>query len=85
MFPLTSCHLFFLPFKPLWRFTDSQIDGRLLVYRSEDIRNLSRIASPKTCGYIQAEARDLLPESARGDWDIQEVHQENGECSRTRG
>uniref|UniRef100_A0A8C4I3P0 ADAM metallopeptidase domain 17 n=1 Tax=Dicentrarchus labrax TaxID=13489 RepID=A0A8C4I3P0_DICLA len=36
--------------EPLWRFTDSPIDGRLLVYRSEDIKNLSRIASPKVCG-----------------------------------
>lgn len=41
-------------------------DGRLLVYRSEDIRNLSRLASPKVCGYIHAGAQDLLPESARG-------------------
>lgn len=42
--------------------------------------NLSRIASPKVCGYIQAEARDLLPESARGDWKSQQaVDQENGE------
>lgn len=85
MFPLTSCHLFSLPFKPLWRFTDSQIDSRLLVYRSEDIINLSRIASPKICGYIHADARDLLPESARGDWDSQEADQENGERSLTRG
>lgn len=85
MFPLTSCHLFSLPLKPLWRFTDSQIDGRLLVYRSEDIKNLSRIASPKICGYIQAEAGDLLPESARGDWDGQEADQKNGERSLTGG
>ncbi|CAG10510.1 unnamed protein product, partial [Tetraodon nigroviridis] len=64
--------------EPLWRFTDSEIDNRLLVYRSEDITNLSRIASPKICGYIQAEARDLLPELAKGDWDIQEAAHENG-------
>uniref|UniRef100_A0A672ICY9 Disintegrin and metalloproteinase domain-containing protein 17-like n=1 Tax=Salarias fasciatus TaxID=181472 RepID=A0A672ICY9_SALFA len=47
--------------EPLWRFVDAPTDGRLLVYRSDDIRNLSRIASPKVCGYIHAEARDLLP------------------------
>uniref|UniRef100_I3J731 ADAM metallopeptidase domain 17a n=1 Tax=Oreochromis niloticus TaxID=8128 RepID=I3J731_ORENI len=41
--------------EPLWRFTDSPTDGRLLVYRSEDIKNLSRIASPKVCGYVNAE------------------------------
>uniref|UniRef100_A0A8C4I1R6 ADAM metallopeptidase domain 17 n=1 Tax=Dicentrarchus labrax TaxID=13489 RepID=A0A8C4I1R6_DICLA len=51
--------------EPLWRFTDSPIDGRLLVYRSEDIKNLSRIASPKVCGYVHAEAKDLLPQNAR--------------------
>uniref|UniRef100_A0A3Q4BB76 Uncharacterized protein n=1 Tax=Mola mola TaxID=94237 RepID=A0A3Q4BB76_MOLML len=55
--------------EPLWRFTDSPIDSRLLVYRSEDIRNLSRLASPKVCGYVQAETKDLLPQNARGDWD----------------
>ncbi|XP_036928148.1 disintegrin and metalloproteinase domain-containing protein 17a isoform X1 [Acanthopagrus latus] len=51
--------------EPLWRFTNSPVDGRLLVYRSEDIRNLSRIASPKVCGYVHAEAKDLLPQTAR--------------------
>lgn len=72
-----------LPMQPLWRFTDSPNDGRLLVYRSDDIRNLSRIASPKVCGYIHAETKDLLPQTARRDWDRQEeVGQENGElCS----
>uniref|UniRef100_A0A8C3AFP8 ADAM metallopeptidase domain 17a n=1 Tax=Cyclopterus lumpus TaxID=8103 RepID=A0A8C3AFP8_CYCLU len=37
---------------PLWRFTDSPADGRLLVYRSDNIKNLTRIVSPKVCGYI---------------------------------
>lgn len=58
--------------EPLWRFTDSPSDNRLLVYRSEDIKNLSRIVSPKVCGYIHAETKDLLPQSARRDWDGQE-------------
>uniref|UniRef100_A0AAR2LBY4 ADAM metallopeptidase domain 17a n=1 Tax=Pygocentrus nattereri TaxID=42514 RepID=A0AAR2LBY4_PYGNA len=48
--------------EPLWRITETSPDGRLLVYRSEDIRNISRLASPKVCGYISAEAQDLLPE-----------------------
>uniref|UniRef100_A0A674F1W5 ADAM metallopeptidase domain 17 n=1 Tax=Salmo trutta TaxID=8032 RepID=A0A674F1W5_SALTR len=52
--------------EPLWRFTEVPPDGRLLVYRSEDIRNLSRLASPKVCGYIHAGAQDLLPEAAKG-------------------
>uniref|UniRef100_A0AAZ3NNL4 Peptidase M12B propeptide domain-containing protein n=1 Tax=Oncorhynchus tshawytscha TaxID=74940 RepID=A0AAZ3NNL4_ONCTS len=48
--------------EPLWRFTASPPDGRLLVYRSEDI---SRLASPKVCGYVKADYNDLLPESVR--------------------
>ncbi|XP_037097518.1 disintegrin and metalloproteinase domain-containing protein 17a isoform X2 [Syngnathus acus] len=57
--------------EPLWRFTDSADDGRLLVYRSEDIKNLSRIASPKVCAYMHA--KDLLPESAGAGWEEPEV------------
>ncbi|XP_077477036.1 disintegrin and metalloproteinase domain-containing protein 17a isoform X1 [Stigmatopora argus] len=57
--------------EPLWRFTESVDDGRLLVYRSEDIKNLSRIASPKVCGYVHAQ--DLLPESIEAGWDGPEV------------
>ncbi|XP_069008393.1 disintegrin and metalloproteinase domain-containing protein 17a isoform X1 [Embiotoca jacksoni] len=57
--------------EPLWRFLDSPVDDRLLVYRSDNIRNLSRIVSPKVCGYIHAEAKDLLPQAARRDWEGQ--------------
>uniref|UniRef100_A0A674BHF8 ADAM metallopeptidase domain 17 n=1 Tax=Salmo trutta TaxID=8032 RepID=A0A674BHF8_SALTR len=48
--------------EPLWRFTSAPPDGRLLVYRPEDIRNISRLASPKVCGYVKADSNDLLPE-----------------------
>uniref|UniRef100_A0A7N6BXK9 ADAM metallopeptidase domain 17a n=1 Tax=Anabas testudineus TaxID=64144 RepID=A0A7N6BXK9_ANATE len=51
--------------EPLWRFMDSPTDGRLLVYRSDDIKNLSRIVSPKVCGYIHAEAENLLPQTVK--------------------
>uniref|UniRef100_A0A673M585 Probable E3 ubiquitin-protein ligase RNF144A-A n=1 Tax=Sinocyclocheilus rhinocerous TaxID=307959 RepID=A0A673M585_9TELE len=47
--------------EPLWRFTESPSDGRLLVYRSEDIKNISRLYSPKVCGYVNADAQGLLP------------------------
>ncbi|XP_033975588.1 LOW QUALITY PROTEIN: disintegrin and metalloproteinase domain-containing protein 17a [Trematomus bernacchii] len=71
--------------EPLWRFTDSPADGRLLVYRSDDIKNLSRIASPKVCGYVHAEANDLLPQTARRSWDRQEeVDQEKGSLHREK-
>uniref|UniRef100_A0A4W5MAM0 Peptidase M12B propeptide domain-containing protein n=1 Tax=Hucho hucho TaxID=62062 RepID=A0A4W5MAM0_9TELE len=48
--------------EPLWRFTAAPPDGRLLVYRSEDI---SRLAWPKVCGYVKTDYNDLLPESVR--------------------
>ncbi|KAF5903401.1 disintegrin and metalloproteinase domain-containing protein 17 isoform X1, partial [Clarias magur] len=51
--------------EPLWRFTEKAPDSRLLVYRSEDIKNISRLASPKVCGYVNAEAQQLLPDEAR--------------------
>ncbi|KAF7231091.1 disintegrin and metalloproteinase domain-containing protein 17 [Nothobranchius furzeri] len=37
--------------EPLWRFTLAPPDGRLLIYRSEDIRNISRLQQPSVCGY----------------------------------
>uniref|UniRef100_A0A674BH30 ADAM metallopeptidase domain 17 n=1 Tax=Salmo trutta TaxID=8032 RepID=A0A674BH30_SALTR len=55
--------------EPLWRFTSAPPDGRLLVYRPEDIRNISRLASPKVCGYVKADSNDLLPESMRSTHD----------------
>ncbi|XP_036398260.1 disintegrin and metalloproteinase domain-containing protein 17-like isoform X2 [Megalops cyprinoides] len=48
--------------EPLWRFTEAPSSGQLLVYRSEDIRNITRLASPKVCGYMDADAKELLPE-----------------------
>ncbi|XP_051951665.1 disintegrin and metalloproteinase domain-containing protein 17 isoform X1 [Xyrauchen texanus] len=51
--------------EPLWRFIEDPRDGRLLVYRSEDIRNVSRMAAPKVCGYINTDASEILPESAQ--------------------
>ncbi|XP_064186496.1 disintegrin and metalloproteinase domain-containing protein 17-like isoform X1 [Anguilla rostrata] len=50
--------------EPLWRFTEAPSGGRLLVYRSQDIRNISRLASPKVCGYLDINAQELLPEGA---------------------
>ncbi|XP_049319607.1 disintegrin and metalloproteinase domain-containing protein 17a isoform X1 [Astyanax mexicanus] len=47
--------------EPLWRVTETEPDGRMLVYRSEDIRNISRLTSPKVCGYASPLAEDLLP------------------------
>uniref|UniRef100_A0A8C9ZLG4 ADAM metallopeptidase domain 17 n=1 Tax=Sander lucioperca TaxID=283035 RepID=A0A8C9ZLG4_SANLU len=47
--------------EPLWRFTESPPDGRLLVYRSEDVRNLSRLAQPAVCGYVTSDPAHILP------------------------
>uniref|UniRef100_A0A8C7ZCU9 ADAM metallopeptidase domain 17a n=1 Tax=Oryzias sinensis TaxID=183150 RepID=A0A8C7ZCU9_9TELE len=60
--------------EPLWRFTESSKDDRLLFYRSDDIKNLSRIASPKVCGYVKADDNDLLPHSSRRSWEDQDEH-----------
>ncbi|KAF4082486.1 hypothetical protein AMELA_G00151910 [Ameiurus melas] len=62
--------------EPLWRLTRGQPDGRLLVYRSEDIRNVSRLAAPKVCGYITAEASQLLPENVRTVTAAEETEEE---------
>ncbi|KAK3563404.1 hypothetical protein QTP86_026234, partial [Hemibagrus guttatus] len=51
--------------EPLWRFTEKAPDSRLLVYRSEDIKNISRLASSKVCGYISGETPHLPPEMAK--------------------
>lgn len=34
----------------------------MLAYKSEDIKNISRLQSPKVCGYIKADNEDLLPQ-----------------------
>ncbi|XP_063352406.1 disintegrin and metalloproteinase domain-containing protein 17 [Pelmatolapia mariae] len=51
--------------EPLWRFTSAPSDGRLLIYRSEDIRNISRLQQPSVCGYVTSDPSDLLPDSVR--------------------
>ncbi|XP_024146370.1 disintegrin and metalloproteinase domain-containing protein 17 isoform X1 [Oryzias melastigma] len=38
--------------EPLWRFTSEAPDGRVLIYRSEDIRNISRLQQSSVCGYV---------------------------------
>uniref|UniRef100_A0AAY4C008 Peptidase M12B propeptide domain-containing protein n=1 Tax=Denticeps clupeoides TaxID=299321 RepID=A0AAY4C008_9TELE len=56
--------------EPLWRFTEGDPDGRLLIYRSTDIRNASRLASPKVCGYIipllKKNLRSILSDGPEG-------------------
>ncbi|XP_027742710.1 disintegrin and metalloproteinase domain-containing protein 17 isoform X1 [Empidonax traillii] len=47
--------------EPLWRFVDDVEDERLLVYRSEDIKDFSRLQSPKVCGYLKLNEEELLP------------------------
>uniref|UniRef100_H3ALZ4 ADAM metallopeptidase domain 17 n=1 Tax=Latimeria chalumnae TaxID=7897 RepID=H3ALZ4_LATCH len=48
--------------EPLWRFTNSTKDGRMLAYRSQDIKEFSRLTSPNVCGYVKMDGKDLLPE-----------------------
>ncbi|XP_028296268.1 disintegrin and metalloproteinase domain-containing protein 17-like [Gouania willdenowi] len=48
--------------EPLWRFVATPPDGRLLVYRSEDVRNISRLQQPSVCGYVTSDPGHSLPE-----------------------
>lgn len=41
--------------EPLWRFSSAPPAGRLLVYRSDDIKNLSRVHQPSVCGYLYSD------------------------------
>ncbi|XP_076849267.1 disintegrin and metalloproteinase domain-containing protein 17 isoform X2 [Brachyhypopomus gauderio] len=63
--------------EPLWRFTGGARDERLLAYRSEDIRNVSRLAAPKVCGYVTTPASQLLPESVRTASALEEEEEEH--------
>lgn len=47
--------------EPLWRFVNDTKDKRMLVYKSEDIKDFSRLQSPRVCGYLNADSGELLP------------------------
>uniref|UniRef100_H0WGN1 Disintegrin and metalloproteinase domain-containing protein 17 n=1 Tax=Otolemur garnettii TaxID=30611 RepID=H0WGN1_OTOGA len=47
--------------EPLWRFINDTKDKRMLVYKSEDIKNVSRLESPKVCGYLKVDNEELIP------------------------
>ncbi|XP_072298090.1 disintegrin and metalloproteinase domain-containing protein 17-like [Eucyclogobius newberryi] len=51
--------------EPLWRFSTAPPDGRLLVYRSDHIKNLSRVQQPSVCGYMTSDPSLLLPDDLR--------------------
>lgn len=76
--PLTRINSLLTFSQPLWRFIKDPRDGRLLIYRSEDIRNVSRLAAPKVCGYINANASEVMPESVRGAGMLYEDYEEDG-------
>ncbi|XP_028906446.1 disintegrin and metalloproteinase domain-containing protein 17 [Ornithorhynchus anatinus] len=59
--------------EPLWRFINNTWDKRMLVYRSEDIKNVSRLQSPKVCGYLNIEEEELLPKGLE-DRELNRVH-----------
>ncbi|XP_068920917.1 disintegrin and metalloproteinase domain-containing protein 17 isoform X2 [Petaurus breviceps papuanus] len=59
--------------EPLWRFINDTQDKRMLVYKSEDIKNVSRFQSPKVCGYLKIEKEELLPKGLE-DREQQTVH-----------
>ncbi|XP_047429465.1 disintegrin and metalloproteinase domain-containing protein 17 [Mugil cephalus] len=51
--------------EPLWRFSSAPPSGRLLIYRSDHIRNLSRLHQPSVCGYVTSDPSRLLPHGVR--------------------
>ncbi|XP_044519564.1 disintegrin and metalloproteinase domain-containing protein 17 [Gracilinanus agilis] len=59
--------------EPLWRFINNTQDKRMLVYKSEDIKNVSRFQSPKVCGYLKIEKEELLPKGLE-DRELHKVH-----------
>ncbi|XP_027706127.1 disintegrin and metalloproteinase domain-containing protein 17 [Vombatus ursinus] len=59
--------------EPLWRFINDTQDKRMLVYKSEDIKNVSRFQSPKVCGYLKIEKEELLPKGLE-DTEQRTVH-----------
>nr|XP_046229609.1 disintegrin and metalloproteinase domain-containing protein 17 [Scatophagus argus] len=64
--------------EPLWRFTSMPPDGQLLIYRSEDIRNLSRLQQPSVCGYLTSDASQLLPHRVQSAmWEMQDIEEES--------
>ncbi|XP_043935109.1 disintegrin and metalloproteinase domain-containing protein 17 isoform X2 [Protopterus annectens] len=59
--------------EPLWRFTNSSYNGRMLAYRSEDIKAFTRLKSPEVCGYVKPSEIHLLPEGIPDENDEKEV------------
>lgn len=74
------------PHQPLWRFTAAPPDGRLLIYRSEDIRHLQRLRRPSVCGYVRSNASSRLPESSESaELEQQEARGSHGRSKVSTG
>lgn len=68
--------------EPLWRFTKAPPDGRVLVYRSEDIRNISRLARPNVCGYVTPDPGHPLPDDTRATREAEQEEDGGGRAKR---
>ncbi|XP_073424307.1 disintegrin and metalloproteinase domain-containing protein 17 [Dendrobates tinctorius] len=68
--------------EPLWRFTGNASRDNLLVYRSIDIKEVSRLQSSKVCGYVNPE-QDLFrnQESKETHKDPEHLHREKRQKS----
>ncbi|XP_075057555.1 disintegrin and metalloproteinase domain-containing protein 17 [Mixophyes fleayi] len=58
--------------EPLWRFAEDTSKDSLLVYKSEDIKKVSRLQSSKVCGYVTPE-QDLF----RNEQDPTDTHEDH--------
>ncbi|XP_077949941.1 disintegrin and metalloproteinase domain-containing protein 17 isoform X2 [Gasterosteus aculeatus] len=70
--------------EPLWRFTSAPPDGRLLVYRSEDIKSLGRLQRPSVCGYVTSGPRHRPPNDAEVTAP-EDLEEEEEEATASRG
>ncbi|MEE6476785.1 hypothetical protein FKM82_011217 [Ascaphus truei] len=62
--------------EPLWRFVEDASRDSMLVYRSEDIRDYSRLKSSKVCGYINPEREHFMNEPQPAKSDEEHMHRE---------
>ncbi|XP_063298246.1 disintegrin and metalloproteinase domain-containing protein 17 [Pelobates fuscus] len=67
--------------EPLWRFVENTSRDSMLVYRSDDIQDYSRLKSSKVCGYVKPK-EDLFMNEQDTDQDAEEhLHREKRQKS----
>lgn len=56
----------------------------MLAYRSEDIKNVSRLQSPKVCGYVKVDDGELIPkgliDTEPPEGELCKLYSSKGQC-----